>query len=36
MSQLLAALYPAGLTVAITFLATVHWTHTGRNDREQP
>src|SRR5690606_25415188 len=35
-SQLLAALYPAAMTVAITFLATVHWTHTGRNDREQP
>lgn len=33
MSQLLAALAITAFTVALTFLATVHWTHT---DREQP
>ena len=31
--QLLAALSVAAFVVALTFLATVHWTHT---DREQP
>ena len=33
MSQLLAALAITAFTVALTFLATVHWT---RTDREQP
>lgn len=34
MTQLLAALAVTAYTVALTFLATVHWTRT--DDREQP